>query len=99
MAKSKRNRTDPKNSGYRQDVVDRIRTTEIVTRVEQFVMGETDKNDQEIIMTAQHVGLISILLNKTLPNLQATSLTGEDGKGPIAIENITRTIVDPKGKK
>lgn len=86
MAKSKRNRTDPKNPGFRQEIVDKIRTTEIVTRAEQFVLGETDKNDLEITMTAQHVGLINILLSKTLPNLSSSAID--------ANVNTTKTLED-----
>ena len=70
-----------KNSGRRmgfrhqQDVRDKIRSTQIIKRLQNYVDGE-------VSLEAAQVSAALGLLRKCVPDLQATQLTGADG-GPI----------------
>ena len=83
MAARKRNWIDPKTR-------EKIRTTKIIQRMEQFALGEdepnksTDKdgNRIKVTMTSAQVKAAEVLISKTMPALTAAdiNMTQEDGR-------------------
>lgn len=69
-----------------QKVRDRIQTSQIINRLSNHMLGEVE-------MTATQIKAAEILLRKSLPDLTAVALTGENG-GPVQIGVIERRIVD-----
>ena len=61
--------------GLSENTRKRIKTTMLVKRLEDHILGKCD------LSTSQVRG-IEVLLRKTLPDLSAVEMTGEDG-GPI----------------
>jgi hypothetical protein len=53
----------------------KIQTSQLVNRLESHALGETD-------LSATQIKAIEVLIRKTLPDLTAVEMTGEDG-GPI----------------
>lgn len=66
------------NPKHDQRTRDKIRTSQLVNRLEAFVFGQKDGKTKKVVeMTAQQVNAALGLLRKTLPDLQATELSGE----------------------
>lgn len=79
MSKRNTTRLNPRH----QDMVRaKIQASVIINRLQKHIAGKVD-------MSASQVTAARILLDKTLPNLQATELTGQDG-GPVQVN-----ILDP----
>ena len=53
----------------------RIQTTLLINRVQAYALGEL--SDDEV--SSNRLNAIKLLLNKTLPDLSAVQITGEDG--------------------
>lgn len=106
MAATKRNRSKPTDPLFKR-TREKIKVAQLVDRLENNALGTLKKNsgkvkgedyeEEYIEMTTGQLRSAEILLNKTMPNLQTTELSGPEG-GAIQTEAITRTIVDPKGK-
>ena len=60
------------NPRHQQMVCDKIQAIRIVEELQRHVFGERE-------MTSTEIRAAEILLNKSVPNLQATELTGADG--------------------
>ena len=67
----------------------KIQTSQIINRLEKLVFGE-------IWMTAQQVSAAQTLLRKTIPDLSAVTLGGDQENPLKVIGNITITPVKPK---
>jgi hypothetical protein len=65
----------------------KIQTSQLVNRLTDHALGV-----EGVKLEPTQVKAIEILLRKTLPDLQATELTGGDG-GPVQIQRIERVIV------
>ncbi len=66
------------NPKHDQRTRDKIRTSQLVNRLEAFVFGQKDGKTKKVVeMTTQQVNAALGLLRKTLPDLQATELSGE----------------------
>lgn len=76
---------------HQDDVRTKIQATQLIKRVQDYAMGVL--SDDEI--SANRLNAIKLLLNKSLPDLQSVELTG-DADNPVAITEITRTIIRPK---
>lgn len=55
----------------------KIRTTQVIKRLERFVLEEKDENGVVVVMSAQQVTAALGLLRKTLPDLTSTEHSGE----------------------
>jgi hypothetical protein len=76
---------------HQDDVRARIQVSNLITRVQKYANGELSDDD----ISPNRLNAIKLLLNKTLPDLSSVQLTG-DKDNPVAITEITRTIVKPK---
>lgn len=74
---------------HQDDIRQKIQTSQLVNRLTNHALGK-------VKMSATQVQAIRILLGKTLPDLTATTLSG-DPNNPLAITEIRRTVVYPKG--
>lgn len=88
MAASRRNRAKPDDLAAAR-TRSSIQTTQLVKRLSQFALGQKDEAGNEVKLSRDRIKAIEILLNKTLPNLVAAEITGENGGPIIAIVNIT----------
>lgn len=79
----------PRSPGYRHNEETRakIKAAQIINRLESHVFASTP------IMDASQVNAAKALLNKVLPDLSATTLSG-DPDAPLAISQIQ--LVAPK---
>ena len=75
---------------HQDEIRTKIQTSQLVNVLQNHALGQDDSE-----MTNTRMKAIEILLRKTLPDLTATEITGEDG-GPVQIAAIERYIVDPK---
>jgi hypothetical protein len=75
---------------HQDDVRLKIKTTELINRVQAYAMGELADED----VSSNRLNAIKLLLNKALPDLQSVEITGDEDN-PIAITAIERVIVKP----
>jgi hypothetical protein len=66
-----------------------IQASQLLNRLNSHAIGEVE-------MTASQVNAARIVIGKSIPDLKAIELTGEDG-GPLRVESIIRNIIDPTG--
>lgn len=78
--------------GYRhpEEVRNKIQASALINRLQDAVDGKAE-------LTAVQVNAAKALLNKVLPDLKATELTGADGRDLIP-SRIERVVIDPKEK-
>lgn len=69
-----------KNRKCHESTREKIQTTQLINRLTNHVLGKNE-------MSSTQVRAAEILLNKSLPNLQSTTLTGEDD-GPVQIKVV-----------
>ena len=81
MAAPNRNRSHPDDPAYERTRA-KIQTTQLVKRLENYALNKPDEQGNEVDLDANRVRAIDILLNKSLPSLSATEITGKDG-GPV----------------
>jgi hypothetical protein len=73
---------------HQEDVRAKIQTSQLINRLENHALGELD-------LSATQIKAIEVLIRKTLPDLSAVAMTGENG-GPIeTTQRIERVIIDP----
>ena len=73
---------------HQDDVRAKIQTSQLINRLENHALGELD-------LTPTQIKAIEVLIRKTLPDLSAVSMSGEDG-GPIeTLHRIERHVIDP----
>jgi len=70
---------------HQDEIREKIKTSQLVNRLENHIFGEIE-------LSSTQIRGIEILLNKTLPNLQSTELSG-DADNPLTIQSIERKIV------
>ena len=78
MAAPKNNRSklgDPLYEATRA----RIQTTQLIKRLTNHGLGTKDDQGRAVVLDSSQVQAIKILLDKSIPNLQATELTVPDG--------------------
>jgi hypothetical protein len=78
----------PINKLHQEDVRKKIQASQLINRLTDHALGDSE-------LSATQIKAIEILLRKSVPDLTAVSLSGPDG-GAVQIEQIRRTIVDPK---
>jgi|JI9StandDraft_1071089.scaffolds.fasta_scaffold79077_2 hypothetical protein len=71
-----------------------IKTTQLIKRLQWFALNETDDQGAPVELDASRLKAIEVLLRKSLPDLSAISISGDE-KNPVFIRNIERIIVDP----
>jgi len=81
MAAPKRNRSHPDDPAFEKTRA-KISTTQLVKRLENYALNKKDDQGNDVDLEPQRIRAIEILLNKTLPNLQSTEISGKDG-GPV----------------
>lgn len=75
---------------HQDEIRTKIQTSQLINVLQNHALGQ-----DETEMTQTRMKAIEILLRKTLPDLSATELTGEDG-GPVQLETVKRLVVDPR---
>ena len=76
------------NKAHQDDVRLKIKTSQLVNRLQDFVLGESDPKTGELIeIDAPRLKAIEILLRKSLPDLSSVTLQGDD-------ENPIRHIIE-----
>ena len=85
------------NGAHAKDIRDKIKTTQLINRLQAFALGEaapnsTDKEDAKLELDSNRMKAIEILLRKSLPDLSSVTLSGDDEGGPIR-HIIERRIV------
>lgn len=71
---------------HQDEVRTKIQVSQLINVLEKHALGDTEE------MPSSRLKAIEILLNKTLPNLQSTELSG-DPDSPLTIQTIERKIV------
>lgn len=75
------------NRAHQDDVRLKIKTSQLVNRLQAYALAEIDPVTEEPVEIDQgRLRAIEVLLKKSLPDLTSTALTGPDG-GPIEIED------------
>jgi hypothetical protein len=73
---------------HQDDVRAKIKTSQLINRLEDHALGTLD-------LSPTQIKAIEVLVRKTLPDLSAVVMTGENG-GPIeTIQRIERHVIDP----
>lgn len=82
------------NGAHQADVRLKIKTSQLVNRLQGFVLGEADpKTGEAIEIDTARLKAIEILLRKALPDLSSVTLGGDE-ESPIR-HIIERRIVRP----
>lgn len=90
MAAPRRNRSKPSDPAFEKTRA-KIQASQLVNRLQKHGFGEVELSNTQ-------VKAIQILLDKSLPNLQAIQLTGEGG-GPVQYANMTDEQLDQRLKE
>ncbi len=85
------------NRAHQKDIRDKIKTTQLINRLQAFALGErapnaTEADDKAMEIDALRLKATEILLRKSLPDLSAVTHDGTGQGGEI----IFRTIYDNK---
>jgi hypothetical protein len=73
---------------HQEDVRAKIQTSQLINRLESHALGNLD-------LSPTQIKAIEVLIRKTLPDLSAVAMTGEDG-GPVELlQRIERHVIDP----
>lgn len=80
------------NKAHQDDVRLKIKTSQLVNRLQDFALGGVDPKTQEPIdIDAPRLKAIEILLRKSLPDLSSVTLSGDPDKPLVSV--IERRIV------
>lgn len=77
---------------HQDEVRLKIQASQLINRLQNHALSLTEDE-----LTPTQMKAIEILLRKSVPDLTAVTLTGEDG-GPVQFEKIVREVVDPSAK-
>ena len=85
------------NRAHQKDIRDKIKTTQLVNRLQAFALGEKAPNaaegeDGELQIDQARLKAIEILLRKSLPDLSAVTHDGTGASGEI----VFRTVYEGK---
>ena len=84
------------NGAHQADVRLKIKTSQLVNRLQGFVLGEKDpKTGDAVEIDPNRLRAIEILLRKSLPDLSNVTLTGNPN-APVMVSLIERHVIDPK---
>lgn len=76
------------NGAHQADVRLKIKTSQLINRLQGFVLGEADAKTGELIeIDPARLKAIEILLRKALPDLSSVTLGGDD-------ENPIRHVIE-----
>lgn len=68
------------NAAHQEDVRLKIKTSQLINRLQGFVLGEGDpKTGEPIVIDNNRLKAIEILLRKSLPDLSSVTIGGEGG--------------------
>lgn len=76
-----------------------IKTSQLVNRLQAFALGEKETHAPEgeeaklIELDANRLRAIDILLKKSLPDLSAVTISGDDDKDPIRVEGAASKVL------
>jgi len=93
MAAPKHNKSKPDSPAYER-TRSKIQATQLVKRLENYALSKNDDQGNPVVLDSTRIAAIKILLDKSLPNLQATELSGPDGKPLDTAMKVT--FVNPK---
>lgn len=88
-------RTSVPNQRQQDQTRAAIQTTQLVKRLQCFALGEKDDAGNPVDLDTPKLKAIEVLLRKTLPDLSAVSLSGDDENPVKMVHRIERVIVDP----
>lgn len=94
MPATHRNRSHPDDPAFER-TREKIQTTQLVKRLSNHALGTKDDQGNDVKLETSQVTAIKILLDKTIPSLQAVTLTGGDG-GPVQLEHLTEGQLDAR---
>lgn len=77
------------NPRHSEMVRQKIQASALIHRLQQHVMGEVE-------MTSSQITAAQTLLDRAVPKLSQIQHVGDENGGPIRVEAVERTIVDPK---
>lgn len=95
MAAPKHNKSNPNSPAF-EKTRSKIQTTQLVKRLENYALSKKDDQGNDVVLDSTRISAIKILLDKSLPNLQSTELSGPEGK---AIKTESTVIFNPVGNK
>ncbi len=77
------------NGAHQADIRAKIKTSQLINRLQAFALGEpapnaADGEETALDLDAGRLKAIEILLRKSLPDLSAVQHTGDDG-GPLQV--------------
>jgi hypothetical protein len=64
-----------------------IQTSQLINRLQNYALGKTEANDKVVEIDAGRLRAIEILLRKTLPDVSAVTLSGDE-ENPLIL-NVT----------
>lgn len=76
------------NRRHSDEVRAKIQASVLIQRLQSHAMGELE-------MTASQIKAAEALLDRSVPKLSQIQHVGDEEGGPVRIETIQRTIVDP----
>ncbi len=81
------------NRAHQQDIRTKIKTTQLINRLQAFALGEkapnaTADDDKQIELDAGRLKAIEILLRKSLPDLSAVTHDGTGASGEIIFRTV-----------
>ena len=82
MAAPKRNR----NKEGHQKTIDKIRTTQLVKRLQCHALGVPDDAGNDVNLNSSQIRAIEILIKKVIPDLSSTEWKG-DPDSPLTVVN------------
>lgn len=94
MAAPHRNRNHPDDPTFEKSRA-KIQTTQLVKRLQNHALEQDDDNGNQVKLDNSQIKAIQILIDKSLPSLQAVTLTGGDG-GPVQLEHLTEGQLDAR---
>jgi hypothetical protein len=73
---------------HQEDVRAKIKTSQLINRLEDHALGNLE-------LSATQIKAIEVLIRKTLPDLAALQLSGDEDN-PLVIQKIERTYHKPQ---
>ncbi len=71
-----------------------IQTTQLVKRLQHFALAEKDEQGAEVDIDGNRLRAIEVLLRKSLPDLSAVTVQGDEDNPLNIVATIKRVIVD-----
>lgn len=81
------------NRAHQKDIRDKIKTTQLINRLQAFALGEkapnaTGDDDEALVLDQARLKAIEILLRKSLPDLSAVTHEGTGEAGEIVFKTV-----------